>query len=482
MNNGKTIVKEITYRVAFLLMGAQIILGALWLCGNLLQGQNFPQTAEFLEISETWVLDDYVGIAYPAVLWLLRKVFGKHYTVPLYLLQAAAVFGASAFLVARSGVVSGIRSKKQRKWRILAGGAYLSSIPIVLQFQTAQLPCAFGAALFLFVLGECFFLCSGEKNPVKSVWRHVAAILAGWFAGALFLPEYIWIMMVPLTVTFGIYLWKQKKGYGIILAGFAAVLFLNIFAAECYQQPGSRGRMEQSVSATLLRRVVWPNFYKDSFFWSHLVKILYTEDMLQETALEPENVVYFFGPLMEQTYGRETAVSEYMLMVKDTWSVRTKEVTGEIVRDMSAYLFPQLSVLLQLQGVGASRTGFGYHYLSEQTPLLTKYYVNVSLAGFVFLLPLGAILFFKRKKDGDNSGQGKKAGCVIFISAAAAAALTFWYTMEAAGMWDYGNVMVNSALWALAGIGLWNRVWPEKNEILPKERTTKGGEEWAEGF
>lgn len=473
MNKGKTIVKEITYRVAFLLMGAQIVLGALWFCGNLLQGQNFPRTAEFLEISETWVLDDYVGIAYPVVLWLFRHIFGSQYTTFLYLFQAAAVWGASAFLVERSGVVLQNCGRKRKKRSVLAGGAYLTTVPVVLQFVAAQLPYALGAALFLFVLGECFFLCGAEKNSDGSMRRHGAAILYGWFAESLFLPEYIWIMTVPLAVTFGIYLWKRKKGYAVILAGFAAVLFLNIFTAECYQQPGSRGRMEQSVSATLLRRVVWPNFYKDSFFWSHLVKILYTEDMLQETALEPENVVYFFGPLMEQTYGSETAVSEYMLMVKDTWSVRTKEVAGEIIRDMSAYLCPQLSVLAQIHGRGVSRTGFGYHYLSEYTPQLTKYYVNISLAGFVFLLPLGFLLLFKRKREGNTLGQKRKGCCVFLISGAAVLALAFWYTMEAAGMWDYCNVLVSSSLWALLEVGLWNRVWDEKIEKLPEERTSK---------
>lgn len=451
MDNWKTVVKEIAYRIAFILMGAQIVLGALWFCANLATGQNFPETAEFLEISETWVLDEYVGIAYPGVLWLFRKVFGDGYEIWLYLTQFASVYGAAYFLLERSGI---LQNCEKGKWKIGVGAAYISTVPVIMQFQLAQLPYSFAMAAFLVVLGECFFLCASQGVSGKELRKKLLPIAAGWMVGALFLPEYGWVMAIPVAVALGMYMWRSKKCYPLLIMGFVLVLLVNVAVQNIYQEPGSRGRMEKSVSATLLRRVVWPNFVRDSFFWSHPVKILFSSEDLQDLALEPENVVYTFGPLMEQTYGKETAEYEYMLMVRATWDVRTKEVVGEIARDALGYACPQLSVLVQLQGEGTSRTGFGYHCLSEKTPILANYYVNISLIGFGVLLVMGLLLrILQMGEKSDKAGKNRMILSVITI-----VGLSAWYTMEAAGVWDYRNVTVISALWAMCVIRLLKNV------------------------
>lgn len=441
MRNWKSTVSEIAYRLACILMGIQIILGALWFCGNLLGGQGFPETKELLEISNTFVLDEYIGIAYPGVLWLFQKIFGESYPPFLYVVQMMAVYGAAYFFLIESGIV---KRKEEGRFTPLAlfGAAYLTTIPMVMQFQAARLPEAFSLATFLGLLGTCFGLCrnaGGERIiPVKKV----VILAVCWFWGALLKPEYMWVMAVPVGIAFVFYMWNNRKCYPVMLVTFAAVLLLNGVAAASYQEPGSRGRMEKSVSATLLRRIVWPNFERDFFFWSHLVKITFNQDELREISNEPEDVVYVFGPAMEQAFGKEVADYEYMLMVKDTLEVRTREVLGEIVRDVGSYICPYAAVPLQLQGDGVSRSGWNYNYLCENTPGVAKLYLSFGIWTFWVLLALKIVLWF--------SGPVKKINekKTILFAVAAVVWLSLWYAMEAAGVWDYRNALVIIVLWA----------------------------------
>ena len=53
-------------------MTVQICLGIIWMCTNLFSMQKFGETAEYMEMSSSFILDEYVGILYPTLLFLLR--------------------------------------------------------------------------------------------------------------------------------------------------------------------------------------------------------------------------------------------------------------------------------------------------------------------------------------------------------------------------------------------------------------------------
>jgi len=442
-----------------LLMGAQISLGILWFFFNLNGMQAFKEAEELLEISETWVLDDYVGLVYPAVLWVLRKICRGWYMIPLYLLQLAAVFCAGCFFLDRTGVVKRDDEGK-RTLKLLAGGGYLATAPLIMQFIAAQLPYAFGLAVFLVVLAEGLFLCkkgaSSENGSVKSL----LVILGGWILGALILPDYKWLMSLPVLLSFAVYMWRKKKCYPVMILLFAGTFLLNVFVAELYQEPGSRGRMEKSLSGALLRRCVWPNFERDYFFWSHNVKILYPAEDMISISCEPENVVYDFGYRMEETYGTKLAKEEYMLMVRTEWEVRTKELVTEIVRDGLGYLCPQITTNLHFNGIGVSYSSWNYHAMNENTPWLTVVYTDVSNISFCMaLLLLGIAGVLCLKKIWKRIFRGEVFFVTIFV-----AWMSLWYTMSASGMWDYKNVLPVTALWVIGIVYGWSKLECKENE------------------
>lgn len=451
--------KGIAYRFLLLLMGAQIILGALWFFGNLTAVQALPEAEELLEISRTWVLDDYVGIAYPALLWLFQKLFGGFYTVPLYALQLATVFGAACFLLEKAGIVKKDQNGRVN-FRLLWGGAYIATLPMIMQFVAAGLPYAFGLGSCMIVLGECFVLCREKSLSGKKLRKELGVLFVSFFAGNLFMTDYIWVLGVPVFVSFVIFAWRSRKWQLPFLASFVALLCICTLVTGLYQVPGSRGRMEKSVSATLLRRCVWPNFEQDYFFWSHNVKILFPAQDMISVSCEPEEVLYNFGYRMEETYGKEVADEEYMLMVRSECAIRTKELLKDIALDVAGYICPPVAARLHLQGLGVSYSGWSYHFMGENTPSLTRIYWNVGQVIFFVSVVLGGLLFLLRAK-----GTGKKVwGASVLFSVITVLWNAVWYGMSAAGMWDYKNGLPVVALWAVGIVFAWCCSWDEEME------------------
>ncbi len=450
LKNFTNSLKEIAYRFVFLLMGAQIILGALWFFGNLTGVQAFPEAKELLEISRTWVLDDYVGIAYPAVLWLLQKLFGGFYMVPLYVLQLISVFVAACFLLEKVRIIK--KSETGRgNFKLLWGGAYFVTLPMIMQFVAAGLPYAFGLGVCMVVLGECFVLCRDKSLSGRKLWKELSVLFVSFFVGILFIPDYIWVLGVPVFVAFVIFAWRSRKWQLPVLASFVALLCISTLVTGLYQVPASRGRMEKSISGTLLRRCVWPNFEQDYFFWSHNVKILFPAQELISVSCEPEEVLYNFGYRMEETYGKEMADEEYMLMVRSECAIRTKELVKDIALDVAGYVCPPLAAWLHLQGEGVAYSGWSYHFMCEKTPYLTRIYWNAGQVSFFVPVILGGFLCLLSMKE------TRKKMCVagLLFSALTVLWIAVWYGMSAAGMWDYKNGLSVVALWTLGSVFAW---------------------------
>ena len=67
MDLKKMINKTATY-VFYGVAAVQMVLGVIWLCCQFPHMQNWQETYEYLDISRTWVLDEYVSFLYPALL------------------------------------------------------------------------------------------------------------------------------------------------------------------------------------------------------------------------------------------------------------------------------------------------------------------------------------------------------------------------------------------------------------------------------
>lgn len=452
---GKTVLGgmvKIAYVFIFLLMGVQILLGTVWMCRNFFYVQAFAETSELLEVSRTWVLDEYIGIGYPAVLALvqgLERLTGISYTFFLYVLQTAAAYGAAVYFLKKIGTGNKIGGKMGRL-AAYYGGAYILTVPMLMQLHLSVLPFSFAFSACMLLLGEGIGALR-MKTPPRL--RSLAVICGMWLLASVFVTDNIWLCG---TVTFFIFaglLWKHKKSYlHLLLAFFVAAAA--VFGTACLtRQPGSRGRIQKTVSAAMLSRFVWPNFARNRYFWNIYVTDVFDDSALLEISLEPENVITVFGPAMDRAYGREMAASVYRQMAKVSWEVRTKDVVYEIAADAAAYFCPQISVQYHLSGKGVSYSGWNYSRMQEHTPALSGFYVDYSLKCWNAAAVLSLLLLFLqkalkiRRKGRKALGPAHKGTALTVLLTVAV--WTFWYTMSGSGMQDYRNVLPVTALWTV---------------------------------
>ena len=134
MDLKKMINKTATY-VFYGVAAVQMVLGAIWLCCQFPHMQNWQETFEYLDISRTWVLDEYVSFLYPALLKVCTGVeafVGIPFYMPVYVIQLFVAVFAALFFVRKVLKLEGGRA-------YMAAG-YLVSFPMLLQFHMSVRP------------------------------------------------------------------------------------------------------------------------------------------------------------------------------------------------------------------------------------------------------------------------------------------------------------------------------------------------------
>ena len=114
--------------VLFIGLSVQTVLGIVWMCYNFSHVPQFGESLFYMQASRTLRCDEYTGILYPLLLWIVRR---NHYVV--YVIQLAAAYAVSHRFL---GVfLSG------RNWKAVWGSFALVTIPVALQCHMAVLPC-----------------------------------------------------------------------------------------------------------------------------------------------------------------------------------------------------------------------------------------------------------------------------------------------------------------------------------------------------
>lgn len=472
MQKAGNMIRQYIVRLLLLLTGGQIVLGLLWLCANMGGYQAFRESAEVIDAARTWKLDEYVGILYPVVVRCVQMIGGWFHFSFLYLLYAiqlsAAFLGGAWMLYWLMGEkASDNRFPRKARWlngKTIYGSLYLLTIPMLLQCHMAVLPQSVALTLLYLLTGQSLKLMRRrEKGGLLTDWAMLGIL---WTAAALTLPEYAWIGSIfPLACLTG-RVWEafvkrreMVQNAAAYRRGIVAALLVLIVGAagiwgiqKAAIEPGSRGKMVKTLGAAAMRRIVWPNFGKDSYFWIEPVWQVFDEKELSGISLNPESVIDTFGPVMENAYGVDRANEIYWNMAGNTFRVRTKEIAADIGLDYLAYSCPQISLLRNLEGEGVTLAGWNYGRMNEKSPVLTNYYMDYSLAGFaaamVLVLAAAVIRFagILRKKAGGIAAEDVKTAALCIV---VCQVLTVWYTLSAGGMQDYRNVLYCSAIWAV---------------------------------
>ena len=458
-------IKQVLARFLFLLMSGQIVLGLLWILCNHTSGGQFSETERYVEAAAGGALDEYMGVLYPVLIRVAQFItspFGGHYEVALYLLQSGVALTCYIGFIRLCGW-----SDHNRK--AVSGGLFLLTLPLCVQWHLAVLPNSLTSSLYVLLLGVVVSVCRRPDETKKgtaarkegAAARKISAagrIGALWALTILLMPDYLWFGAVP--VLFGaVVIIKEsvrqtrienRGGKVILIPVRAAAAFLVTALLACginhlVQEPGSGGRIQKSLGAAMVSRLVWPNFGTNYFFWPEEIKEIMTEEEGKVISQYADNVQLIFGPMVEEAYGREEADRLYWYMGIRCLNDRTKETLQALFEDLAAYLSPPWVVKDQLDGAGLSYSGWNYGQMRGRTPVLTKWYVNYGLfvfrveIGIAFAYGIAKFLYRKRGEKRRRSVAALLLSCVILQAV--------WYTMSGAGMMDYGNVCVVTILW-----------------------------------
>lgn len=394
----------------------QIVLGAIWLCCQFPHMQNWQETYEYLDISCTWVLDEYVSFLYPALLKVctgVEALAGIPFYVPVYVVQLLVAVLADLFFVRKVLKLEGSRA-------YMAAG-YLVSFPVLLQFHMSVRPeslAVSGVLLLLSILESGGSRAEGNITDNEPSEKKIACgkKMGRTVCNALLTMALIWLMpdiIVICVVIWALYLLKcihrarkqgklseylKTRGFWSGWVAFVLALVISLSVNALIQTPGSRGRIQKTFWAAAFQRVVTDYFSRSYAMWDDEVRTTFTIEEAMEQAKRSDNMMYVVGPMLEADWGKERANQLYRQMTLDCFRVRTKEVVYQIRDDLVDSVLMPFSTWWQDDGVRRSQTGWNYGRFREAAPKISSFYWTFSMCSLLALVLTGLVCEILHRK------------------------------------------------------------------------------------
>lgn len=428
----RSTVEYIFYGIALLQMGC----GVIWALGQLGGMQNWQSTYEYMDIAQSLVTDEYVGLLYPLFLkplMGLEALLGIPFSIPVYVMQLVAALFANRYFA-------------QNVLQLSEAGAwwtagYLLSFPMLLQFHMSVRPESFVAS--------GVFVLLGLLKKRKQSEAHRCVCLAGGMTVLLIwlMPDMAWILLsVWIFSLVGYFFGKEKNGkqLGIRAMALVLALLLGIGGNVFVQEPGSRGRIQKTFWAAAFQRVVTDYFSRSFAMWDDRVKETFTLEEAMEYAKRSDNMMYFVGPILEEKWGKEIANDFYRQMTTDCFRVRTRTVVYQIRDDLVDSALMPFSTLWQDEGGRRSQTGQNYKLFREGSGRIAGFYWKFSLNALLVLCVVKLLLNLLFGKKAWNRGSG-----LLWITALLQ---TVFVVLQSGNAVNYGNLLLMISAWCVFAV------------------------------
>lgn len=384
----------------------QTIMGIIWMGSQFSHVQMYQSTLEHLDAANSFLLDEYMGILYPIILWIFtcaEHLFGIPYQIGVYIIQLGlALLAIYRFSDSTSGLTD-----SRKSIRVLTC-CYMMSVPMLLQMHMSILP---NSLSFSFLLLFADSLLRGLKTEKSNMVQLFFSITGA----GLCMPDNLWIMGIVLLV-YGGYLFIKNKtnivGKKIFLQ-IAVVLgsfLLTMLCLFCTQETGSRGRIQKSFWAAMFQRTVSEYFSQSFMVWDVRVQQTFTLNEFMENANRSDNMMYVVGPRLEEKWGKDTANELYRSMTLDCVRLRTKQVAYRIKDDFVDAITLPFSFVWQKNINRQSGSGIVYDAFREYNKLAQNY-MMFSINGCTLLLAVRVleVLVFRN----ENKKRKRKQGMLL---------------------------------------------------------------------
>lgn len=385
-------------RVCLLLAGLQVLLGIIWLVGNVSKSPGSVLTVLIAIVSYRYFLKQFMGD------WLSDKG------------------GKSLYI-----------------W-----STYIAFFPTILHGHVCAWRYSLTTSLLLVLLADLVRLYKEEEEKKILLGRMALA----WFLAGVFVPAYGVIIGIVLLPSLFVYCKKRRIGVGIVF--LTIVLAVSGLATGYYVdfESGGKPRIQNSISSVLLSRFAWPYFVRNSYFWEPEVRELFSDSDLAYISTYPELVQYDFGPKLEARVGKARAREIYRKMAWDSFQIGKKEAILGLGRDLVANAGGPVAVQYQLAGNGISYTGMNYADMRAEMPGFTKYFVRFSFYSFDFMALLSLVILIGARIRGKWHFRCRKNIFLLTL----VSILVFWYSMVGNGMQNYLKIMPVNVAWCLLPI------------------------------
>lgn len=341
---------------------------------------------------------------------------------------------------------------------------------MALQCHLALLPHSFVSSLLFLELAFCLRVYQGEEGKVPL--KELAKAGVCWLLLALFLPEYVWLGVIPLVL---VLLFRirtlcknlRKFAYCVILiAAFGGIL-----AGLCSLPLWEKQRESQRTFwFAMAGRIAWPKLWEDRGYWSEELRTL-VENLVWEASDAPDNMERLLQPAIEGAVGEEKAKEYYREMAKAAWRLHRDWLIRLMAEDMLTYAAPSAILQRQLTGGGyVSGSGRNYEIMFMNSPRLTKYYVSYSSWWFFVALGAVALLTAVGFLAGEWRFSLKKMVFPTMVLLWMGVVVCF-YVMQGAGIADYKYTIAASSLWSFLALNAIGRglyvMEPERGKDAP---------------
>ena len=341
--------------VFYCMMGIQIGFGILWMIRNVTTVPAFGDSKEYLQLSETMVLDEYRPVLYPLLLRGIRgleSVTSIPYQVLLYTIQTLASFGAILYGVRKLDEIILVRDQDLGDRNIVQVyfSLYLMTIPMITFMNFTVLTDSLAtSALILFLTGMVVFLHETSVKVSTCIW--VTLSLVGQ---SLLRADRLYSCILVLILCLVIRLVRLRENRRRITIALLSIALISIGSVRTIshmtQTPGVHGRVQTNLSFVLLDRIVWPNMAANYPYFPQEIQEAISMEDARTFDEHNNNVMYQMAPLLEGTVGQETARKMYRQMAAVVFKNQTKKVLGDIGEDILAMAASPVSSLLHAYG------------------------------------------------------------------------------------------------------------------------------------
>jgi hypothetical protein len=264
-----------TVIITWTLFAVQVLTGSLWTLLAIGNVSTYGDSTDYLILARTLEIPDYRGVAYPAFIHVLSRIFPNYAVQAVYLVQMAVSAWAAWYFLRtafRLAAPSSAALGRIRGWRMAALAAATVSAPLWMHFSLAVMPDILVSSFTLLFIAALAASCASEAGILRKRSLALAWVMAGMLP--LLRPEKIYVVL-PLVA--GAYLlsavpaWRRESRNRVIRAQLLGGLtfILSILAVVhgirgFFPQASSRNPPFSNVRVRLANRVTY-GVFKDVY-------------------------------------------------------------------------------------------------------------------------------------------------------------------------------------------------------------------------